>query len=118
MAAINCLEGKRKMADINRRMILSGIPAFAASAVFTRAWGDQGMNWGALSKAERDAAYNNSAAVAGSAEIVAGWDKASEAWRNAHPGHLALPYGPKERNKWDLFPASDASKPCLIHIHG
>jgi hypothetical protein len=76
------------------------------------------MSWGALSKAERDAAYNNSAAVAGSAEIVAGWDKASEAWRNAHPGHLRLPYGPKERNNWDLFPASDASKPCLVHIHG
>jgi arylformamidase len=76
------------------------------------------MNWGALPKAERDAAYNNAAAVAGSAEIVAGWEKASEAWRNAHPGHLALAYGPKERNKWDLLPAREASKPCLIHIHG
>jgi acetyl esterase/lipase len=76
------------------------------------------MSWGVLSKAERDAAYNNSAAVAGSAEIVAGWEKASEAWRKAHPGHLALPYGPKERNNWDLFPASDPGKPCLIHIHG
>jgi arylformamidase len=106
------------MAEINRRIILSGITALAASAVHTRAWGDQIMNWGALAKAERDAAYNNSAAVVGSAEIVAGWEKASEAWRNAHSGHLALPYGPKERNKWDLFPAGDAGKPCLIHIHG
>jgi arylformamidase len=76
------------------------------------------MSWSTLSKAERDAAYNNSAAVAGSADIVARWDAASEAWRKAHPGHLALPYGPKERNKWDLFPASDPGKPCLIHIHG
>jgi acetyl esterase/lipase len=106
------------MAEINRRIILIGTSALAASAVLTRAWGDQGMNWGALPRAERDAAYNNSAAVAGSAEIVAGWDKASEAWRNAHPGHLALSYGQKERNKWDLFPASDSRKPCLVHIHG
>jgi arylformamidase len=80
--------------------------------------GDGEMTWGAMSKAERDAAYNNSAAVAGSAGIVAGWDAASEAWRKSRPGHLAIPYAPKERTKWDLFPAQDAARPCLIHIHG
>jgi arylformamidase len=76
------------------------------------------MNWGAMSKTERDAAYNNSAAVADSPQIVAGWEAASEAWRKAHGEHLALPYGGKERSKWDLFPSGDAAKPCLIHIHG
>jgi arylformamidase len=76
------------------------------------------MMWGAMSKAERDAAYNNSAAVADSPQIVTRWEAASGEWRKAHSGHLALPYGPKDRNRWDLFPASDASKPCLIHIHG
>jgi arylformamidase len=111
------LLGGSRMVEISRRMILGGL-TLAASAISGRARGDQSMDWGALPKAGRDAAYNNSAAVAGSGEIVAGWDKASEAWRNARPGHLGLSYGPKERNKWDLFPASDAGKPCLIHIHG
>ncbi len=106
------------MPMIGRRTLLRGTGVFASSAIMGRASGDQGMGWGLLSKAERDAAYNNSAAVAGSASIVAKWDEASEAWRKAHPGHLGLAYGPKERNKWDLFPASGASKPCLIHIHG
>ncbi len=76
------------------------------------------MLWGEMSKTERDTAYNNSAAVPGSAAIMASLDKASEEWRNAHPDRLAIPYSTKERTKWDLFPASDASKPCLIHIHG
>jgi arylformamidase len=71
-----------------------------------------------MSRAERDASYNNGAAVAGSQEHVAGWREASAAWRNSHPGRLDLPYGPKDLTKWDLFPSADASKPCLIHIHG
>ncbi|HZV21481.1 MAG TPA: alpha/beta hydrolase [Hyphomicrobiales bacterium] len=76
------------------------------------------MTWETMSRAERDAAYNNAAAVADSAEIVGSWEGASEALRRAHPGHLALPYGEKARNKWDLFPSSNPSAPCLIHIHG
>jgi arylformamidase len=106
------------MSKFNRRAFVHAIAALGASATVARASAGKENGWGALSKAERDAAYNNSAAVPGSAEIVAKWDAASEAWRKAHPGHLGLPYGPKERTKWDLFPASDASKPCLIHIHG
>lgn len=76
------------------------------------------MDWGAMSRAERDAAYNNSAAVANSAEHVARWTAASAAWRAAHPKHLDIPYAPKERTKWDLFPATDANAPCLVYIHG
>src|SRR6202007_266159 len=57
-------------------------------------------------------------AVANSADFCARWEPASEAWRKAHPGHLGIPYAARERTKWDLFPASDATKPCLIHIHG
>ena len=76
------------------------------------------MEWGTMSRAERDAAYNNSAAVHDSAELNAAREAASAAFRAAHPGHLDLRYGPKERNTWDLFPASDPNAPCLVFIHG
>ncbi len=76
------------------------------------------MRWAEISRAERDALYNNSKAAADSAAIVAEWEAASARWRSAHGAHLALPYGQKERTNWDLFPSKDASKPCLIHIHG
>ena len=76
------------------------------------------MHWGLLSKAERDLAYNNSAAVADSAAQVESWRSASSAFRLAHPKHLDIAYGPAPRNKFDLYPARDASAPCLIFIHG
>ncbi len=76
------------------------------------------MDWGAMSRAERDAAYNNSAAVKNSVELNAAREAASAAFRAAHPGHLDLRYGPRERNTWDLFPATDPSAPCIVFIHG
>jgi acetyl esterase/lipase len=76
------------------------------------------MNWGAMSRAARDAAYNNSAAVSDSAELNLRREAGSEAFRMAHPEHLDLRYGPRERNTWDLFPAADPHAPCLVFIHG
>lgn len=76
------------------------------------------MNWGMMSRAERDAAYNNSDAVKNSAELNAARVAASAEFRKAHSKHLDLRYGPKERNTWDLFPAADAGAPCIVFIHG
>ncbi len=76
------------------------------------------MTWLDLPQQTRDALYNNSAAVANSAAILAGWDEASARWRQSHPQHTGLPYGPKERQNWDVFPGRGSGKPCLIHIHG
>jgi hypothetical protein len=77
-----------------------------------------GMDWGKLTQAERDAAYNNSLAVPGSAEMNEARSAASATFRDKHPGALDLPYGPLPRNKWDLFPAADPAAPCLVFIHG
>ncbi len=71
-----------------------------------------------MSRAERDAAYNNSMAVKNSAELSAAREAASAAFRKSHAGHLDLRYGPKERNTWDLFPAADPKAPCIVFIHG
>jgi arylformamidase len=75
-------------------------------------------NWGTMSRIERDAAYNNTNAVADSPKLNAAREAASAAFRKAHPEHLDVPYGPKERNRWDLFPAADPNAPCFVFIHG
>ena len=76
------------------------------------------MNWGTLSRAERDAAYNNSAAVSNSPALNDARIAASAAFRAETPGALDLPYGPGERQRWDLFPAADPAAPCFVFIHG
>jgi acetyl esterase/lipase len=76
------------------------------------------MNWGTMSRSERDAAYNNTEAVKDSAVLNAARDVASQAFRAAHPLHLDLRYGPRERNLWDLYPATDPDAPCIVFIHG
>jgi len=76
------------------------------------------MNWGALSRAERDAAYDNIGAVSNSMALNSARAAASAVFRAAHSGHLDLRYGPRERNTWDLYPAPDPDAPCLVFIHG
>ncbi len=74
--------------------------------------------WAALSQAERDAAYNNSAAVADSAALNRMRNEASAAFRAAHPEALDLPYGPGPRNAWDIYAGGAPDAPCLVFIHG
>ena len=75
-------------------------------------------NWGSMSHAERSAAYDNTNAVSNSAALNTARAAASVSFRAAHPGHLDLRYGPRERNTWDIFPAADPDAPCLVFIHG
>jgi arylformamidase len=76
------------------------------------------MDWGSMNRAARDAAYNNGAAVANSAALSQERREASAAWRAARGKALDLPYGAGDRNKWDLYPGTDAAMPCLVFIHG
>src|ERR671916_3201877 len=73
--------------------------------------------WAAAPPAARDAAYDNTAAVADSATLIAARNAASAAFRVAHGGHLDLPYGTRERQRWDLFPASQPRAPLLVFVH-
>jgi acetyl esterase/lipase len=77
-----------------------------------------GADWGRLSRAERDAAYNNTKAVADSAVLNAAREVASSVFRSTNSMHLDLRYGKRERNTWDLFPVADSDAPCLVFIHG
>ncbi|NBS44188.1 MAG: alpha/beta hydrolase, partial [Acetobacteraceae bacterium] len=74
--------------------------------------------WAGWTQAARDAAYDNLAGVADSAAQVANRNTLSVAFRAAHAGHLDLPFGAGEREKWDLYPAARADAPCLVFIHG
>ncbi|WP_271200943.1 alpha/beta hydrolase [Methylopila turkensis] len=74
--------------------------------------------WETLSQDERDAAYNNVAAVANSAAWAAERDELAADWRSRHGAKLDLAYGPKPRNRIDLYPSADRDAPCLVFIHG
>jgi arylformamidase len=74
--------------------------------------------WRGMTGAELDAAYNNSAAVANSAQKIAEWTRRSAQTR-ARPGALLdLAYGPRERNRIDIFRCGQNSAPLLAFIHG
>ena len=70
-----------------------------------------------MDRAALDAAYDNTAAVANSAALLADFDARSARLRAAHPRFLDLRYGAAERNRIDYF-AADAPGPILIFIHG
>ena len=63
-----------------------------------------------------DADWNNAAAVANSAEIVAGWEARSARLRAQHKTSMDLRYGPAERNRIDFFRGARCS--LLAFIHG
>ncbi len=74
--------------------------------------------WRGMDPETLDAAYSNLRAVPEAPEMLAGWAAASARLRASRPAGLDKPYGGGERERWDLFPAADASAPCLVFIHG
>ena len=79
---------------------------------------DPRLNWAALSQAERDAAYDNNAAVKNSAALIAERNQLSETLRASRNSFLDVPYGDRERTKIDLYPAAEKTAPCLVFLHG
>ena len=71
-----------------------------------------------MDPAALDAAYSNLRAVPDAPGLLAGWAAASAELRAARPEGLDKPYGPGERQRWDLFPAAERGAPCLAFIHG
>jgi acetyl esterase/lipase len=74
--------------------------------------------WASIDQRERDAAYDNNAAVADSAALIEARNAASAAYRKAHPSGLDIPYAPGARTAFDLYPAPNPRAPCLVFIHG
>jgi acetyl esterase/lipase len=74
--------------------------------------------WRGMTRSELDAAYNNTAAVADSAQRLADWTERSASLRRKYPDRLDLPYGPRPRNRIDLFTCGRNSAPLFVFIHG
>jgi arylformamidase len=74
-------------------------------------------DWRSLSQEALDSGLNNGAAVAGSGNMVEGWEKLSADMRARHGAHLDLQYGPRERNRIDFLKAAP-NAPTLLFIHG
>lgn len=75
-------------------------------------------DWRSWSRQQRDAAYNNSAAVAESPAWLAKWSARSTALRAMQPESLDQRYGPAERNCVDIFRSGVAGAPMFVFIHG
>src|SRR5712671_1697359 len=71
-----------------------------------------------MDRAALDAAYNNGAAVADSADWLARWRELSTAVRASPRARLDIPYGSRPRARFDYFPAGAARAPLFVFIHG
>jgi arylformamidase len=74
--------------------------------------------WRGMARAQLDAAYNNSASVKNSAEKLSDWTERSKRMRAEHGELLDLAYGPRPRNRIDVFRCGTAGAPLLVYIHG
>jgi arylformamidase len=74
-------------------------------------------DWRKMSQEDRDRGLNNSVAVAGSTEMVAGWEQRSADMRRRYSDHIDLRYGPRERNRIDFLKAGE-NTPTLLFVHG
>jgi arylformamidase len=74
-------------------------------------------DWRSMSREQLDLGLNNGVAVAGSADIVATWERRSTEMRARYPAHLDLRYGPRERDRIDFLKAREKA-PTLLFIHG
>ncbi|MFT9386688.1 alpha/beta hydrolase [Acetobacter sp.] len=77
------------------------------------------LPWGSMSRAERNAAYDNVGAVPGSRDWMAGLRARSAAFRAHHAATTRdVVWGCTPRQRWNLYPASSPDAPCLVFIHG
>ena len=75
--------------------------------------------WSSLDQAERNAAYDNNAAVADSQIWIERRNRDSAAYRQRSSALLDLPYTDvSDRTAFDLYSSENASAPCLIFLHG
>jgi arylformamidase len=74
--------------------------------------------WRGMNRAALDAAYDNRAAVADSADWIARWTARTRELRALHPDHLDLAYGERPRNRIDLYRSGAPGAALLAFIHG
>src|SRR5262245_65973239 len=71
-----------------------------------------------MDRAALDAAYNNGAAVADSADWLVRWRELSAAVRASPRARLDIPYGSRPRARFDYFTSGASRAPLFVFIHG
>jgi arylformamidase len=74
--------------------------------------------WRGMNRAQLDAAYDNNAVVPDAARRRDGWISRSAEMQKKNPELLDLAYGPRERNRIDVFRCGKANAPLFCFIHG
>jgi arylformamidase len=74
--------------------------------------------WRGMTREQLDQAYDNTRAVADSGTRREAWIQRSEAFRKRHPEALDLAYGPRPRNRIDLYRCGQEKAPLFAFIHG
>lgn len=77
-----------------------------------------GTRHAAMVAIDYEAEYNNRLRIPEYRDIVARWQATSAAERPAARTALDQPYGPGERQRYDLFHAGERGAPLVVHIHG
>ncbi|MGE0064077.1 MAG: alpha/beta hydrolase [Xanthobacteraceae bacterium] len=78
-----------------------------------------GVAWGGMTRDQLGAAYNNGAAFTDSEERLAGWEARTARLRaHSDPTLLDRPYGPKPRNKIDIYRCGRPGAPLMVFVHG
>src|SRR4051812_6886845 len=67
---------------------------------------------------DHEAEYNNRLRIPEFADIIARWQAASAATRPSARADLDQPYGPGDRQRYDLFHAGKLTAPLIVYIHG
>lgn len=110
------------MAALDRRAFVAAAATsiVAPAAARAKECPAAGMDWMTMSLEARNLAYFNVAHVGAdfARQKTENWAAASKTLREQRSKHLNLAYGPGERTKWDLYPATDPKAPCFVHIHG
>jgi arylformamidase len=65
-----------------------------------------------------EAQYNNRQRVPEHVEIVERWSLLAAAYRLAGETRMNLPYGARERQRYDIFHAAGGDAPVVVYIHG
>lgn len=71
-----------------------------------------------MTEIDHEAEYNNRIRIAAFGDIVARWAAESAAHRGRAPAALDQPYGPGDRQRYDLFLAGAPTAPLVVFIHG
>ncbi len=74
--------------------------------------------WRGMDRSRLDLAYDNAGHVGDSAARIAAWSQRSAAFRAERPQLLDLRYGPRERNRIDVFRCGTENAPLFVFIHG